>query len=223
VTDADAWLAFPRLRWVYDRLQLSQALGYECGPAGTLPPRAGTWFVKPIINLNGMGIDCSVREYDGGSAFPIRPGSFWMPHFTGRHLSMDLKRVGRRWKVKFAVECFCRNARPFEWRRVGDRPAVHVPIAAETAEVPWINVELVGGRVIEVHLRRNPDFAAMPHARSAFPVWEGDPVPRDMVPDPEDADGFLVPRRVGFVYRGMEADEKMPATAGIGVSELAGA
>ena len=55
--------------------------------------------------------------------------------------------------------------------------------------------------MIEVHLRRNHDFDAMPEALSAFPVWEGEPVPEDMVPDPEDADGLLVPRRLGFVYR----------------------
>jgi hypothetical protein len=45
---------------------------------------------------------------------------------------------------------------------------------------------------------------AGPDAYSAFPVWEGEPVPEDMVPDPEDADGFLAPRRLGFVYRSEE-------------------
>ena len=40
MTDAEAWEAHPKLRWIYDRLRLSQMLGYECGPAGTLPPRA---------------------------------------------------------------------------------------------------------------------------------------------------------------------------------------
>ena len=56
MTDGEAWQAYPKLRWVYDRLQLSLALGYECGPAGTLPPRPGIWFVKPIINLtHGVG------------------------------------------------------------------------------------------------------------------------------------------------------------------------
>ena len=88
ITDADAWQRYPRLRWLYDRLQLSQALGYECGPAGTLPPGPGLWFVKPIINLNGMGVGAHAQHYDGGPIFPIQPGSFWMPHFIGRHISI---------------------------------------------------------------------------------------------------------------------------------------
>ena len=202
--DGEAWQAYPKLRWVYDRLRLSQALGYECGPAGTLPPRRGTWFVKPIINLNGMGIDAGTQAYDGGASFPVRPGSFWMPRFTGRHLSFDLKRVSNEWEVAFAVECIYRNNRPYEWRRVEDRPELPVLIPPDASAVPWLNIETIGSNVIEVHLRRNHDFDAMPDACSAFPVWEDEPVPEDMVPDPEDADGFLVPRRLGFVYRSEE-------------------
>jgi hypothetical protein len=200
MTDADAWQRYPKLRWVYDRLQLSQVLEYECGPAGTLPPRAGDWFVKPIINLNGMGVDAYAREYDGGPAFAIRPGSFWMPRFYGRHLSIDLRRVPYGWDVELAVECIYRNNRPFEWRKVADRPEFPVLISPEGTDVPYINIEMIGSNVIEVHLRRNCDFDAMPEASSAFPVWDGERVPAEMVPDPEDADGFLIPMRLGFVY-----------------------
>jgi hypothetical protein len=44
-------------------------------------------------------------------------------------------------------------------------------------------------------------------------VWDGDPVPADMVADPEDADGFLVPMRLEFVYRtaGLRAEPPRPA------------
>jgi hypothetical protein len=202
--DGELWQAYPKLRWVYDRLQLSQVLEYECGPAGTLPPRPGIWFVKPIINLNGMGVDACAQTYDGGQGFPIRPGSFWMPRFTGRHLSLDLKRFPNQWEVQFAVECIYRNNRPYEWRRVKDRPKLPVLISPDATDIPWLNVEMIGSNVIEVHLRRNHDFDVMPDAYSAFPIWEGEPVPADMVPDPEDADGFLVPRRLGFVYRSEE-------------------
>ena len=199
--DAEAWQAHPNLRWIYDRLQLSLALGYECGPAGTLPSRPGIWFVKPIINLNGMGVDAHAQAYDGGAGFPVRPGSFWMPRFTGRHLSLDLKRARNAWQVEFAVECIYRNDRPHEWWRVKDRPALPVLIPPDATAMSWLNVEMIGSNVIEVHLRRNHDFDAMPEACSAFPIWEGEPVPHDMISNPEDADGFLAPRRLGFVYR----------------------
>ena len=103
MTDAEAWQCYPQLRWLYDRLQLSLALDYECGPAGTLPPRPGIWFVKPIINLNGMGVGAYAQHYDGGPAFPVRPGSFWMPHFTGRHLSIDFERASSGWDSVLTV------------------------------------------------------------------------------------------------------------------------
>ena len=201
MTDAEAWRCYPQLRWLYDRLQLSQALEYECGPAGTLPPRPGIWFVKPIINLNGMGVGAYAQHYDGGPAFPVRPGSFWMPHFTGRQLSIDRKRAPSGWDLGLAVECFCRNHRPFEWRKVADVPELPDIIALDGTDIPCFNVELIGSNIIEVHLRRNHDFDAIPEASSVFPVWDGEPVPPDMVVDAEDADGFLVPKRLGFVYR----------------------
>ena len=202
MTDAEAWQRYPKLRWVYDRLQLSQALGYECGPAGTLPPRRGIWFVKPLINLNGMGVGACAREYDGGPVFPVRPGSFWMPRFAGRHLSIDFKRVPYGWDFDFAVECVYRNNRPFEWKKVSDAPEFPALISPDGSDIPHLNVEVIGHNIIEIHLRRNQDFDAMPEASSAFPVWEGDAVPVDMIPDPEDADGYLIPKRLGFVYRG---------------------
>ena len=122
--DGEAWQAHPGLRWLYDRLQLSQALAYECGPAGTLPPRPGIWFVKPIINLNGMGVDAYAQAYDGGPGFPVRPGSFWMPRFTGRHLSLDPKTLARTDGRSNRRRVHLPQTRPYEWRRVEDRPAL---------------------------------------------------------------------------------------------------
>ncbi len=215
MTDAEAWQCYPQLRWLYDRLQLSQALDYECGPAGTLPPRPGIWFVKPIINLNGMGVGAYAQHYDGGPAFPVRPGSFWMPHFSGRHLSTDLKRAPSGWDFGLTVECICRNNRPFEWRKVTDLPELPGIIAIDGTDIPCLNIELIGSNIIEVHLRRNHDFDALPEASSVFPVWDGEPVPADMVADAEDADGFLVPMRLGFVYRREKTDaEPGGVTAG---------
>ena len=210
MTDGEAWQAYPKLRWMYDRLQLSQALGYECGPAGTLPPRPGMWFVKPIINLNGMGVGAHAQVYDGGPVFPICPGSFWMPHFAGRQLSIDFKRMSYGWDAELTVECISRNNRPVEWRKVTYRSEFPVLISPGGTDIPYLNVEMIGSNMIEVHLRRNCDFDARPEASSAFPVWDGEQVPVDMIFDPEDADGFLVPRRLGFVYRVEKCSPRRP-------------
>ena len=38
----------------------------------------------------------------------------------------------------------------------------------------WINCEFIGGKLIEVHFRRNPDFR---YGNSmAIPVWEGEEI-----------------------------------------------
>ena len=71
-------------------------------------------------------------------------------------------------------------------------------LRVDGTDIPCFNIELIGSNVIEVHLRRNHDFDVMPEASSAFQVWDGEPVPPDMVVDAEDADGFLVPKRLGF-------------------------
>jgi hypothetical protein len=128
-----------------------------------------------------------------------------MSHFTGRHLSVDLTRAPSGWDFNLTIECIYRNNRPDEWRMViaSDLPDLS---AIEATNVTTFNLEVIGNHVIEVHLRRNYDFDAMPDPFSIFPVWEGDPVPPDMVADPEDADGFLVPRRLGFVYRHAKLD-----------------
>jgi hypothetical protein len=140
-----------------------------------------------------------------------------MPHFSGRHLSLDFKRSGYAWTVELAVECLYRNNRPCEWRKVSDWPEFPIPISSDATDLTHLNIELIGSSVIEVHLRRNCDFDAMQEASAACPVWEGDVVPPDMVPDPEDADGFLVPRRLGFVYRCEEThrERSLPAALDI--------
>ena len=41
--------------WIYDKLILSKKLGHLCGPAGIDLPFTGTFIVKPITNILGMG------------------------------------------------------------------------------------------------------------------------------------------------------------------------
>ena len=92
-----------------------------------------------------------------------------MPHFTGRHLSLDFKRAGYAWNIELAVEYFYRNNRPCEWRKVADWPEFSVPILSDATDLAYLNLELIGGNLIEVHLRRRCNFDAMPEASAAFP------------------------------------------------------
>jgi hypothetical protein len=53
--DYKVWQDIPAFRSLYNKLDLSLRLGYTAGPAGCPVPKSGTYIVRPIINLSGMG------------------------------------------------------------------------------------------------------------------------------------------------------------------------
>lgn len=103
----------------------------------------------------------------------IPPGSFWMPYFRGRHISVDYQ-----WGQQvLAVEGF-RNTNRLDrfsrWCRVPDQiplPEVFGPVAQD---LEWINLEFIGGLVIEAHARYNDDFANH-DADEIYPQWRDEP------------------------------------------------
>jgi hypothetical protein len=157
--DTDAWQWYPAHRWVYDKLAVALSQKLEAGPHGT-PPLRFPVFSKPIVNLKGMGVGSRVlhsqADYDEHSA----PGHFWMTLLDGRHISSDLAVVGGvpRW-----------------WRHVTGKPAgegtfdywtIHADAEAEIEDrcgvwvrahlagyTGMLNLETIGGTIIEVHLR----------------------------------------------------------------------
>ena len=101
----------------------------------------------------------------------VPDGYFWCEVFKGRHLSFDYH-FG---KQVLAVEGFrddpSRLDRFSRWEKTADKftlPKLLVPIAKK---YEWVNVEVIGGRVIEVHLRYNDDFYS--HTSDVIvPVWK---------------------------------------------------
>jgi hypothetical protein len=157
--DSDAWQWYPGQRWVYDKLAVALSQELEAGPHGTPPPRFPV-FSKPIVNLRGMGVGSrvlrSAADYDAHYA----PGHFWMTLLEGRHVSSDVAVIAGvpRW-----------------WRHVTGKPAgegtfdywtVHAQADAQiearcgdwlrrhlAGYTGMLNLETIGGRIIEVHLR----------------------------------------------------------------------
>jgi hypothetical protein len=157
--DPDAWQWYPAQRWVYDKLAVALSQGLDAGPHGTPPPRFPV-FSKPIINLKGMGIGsrtlATAEDYERHAT----PGHFWMTLLKGRHVSSDIAVV---------------EGLPRWWRHVTGKPAGEGTFdywtvqAAADAEIEaqcgkWVrahlagytgmlNLETIGGTIIEVHLR----------------------------------------------------------------------
>nr|TFG53380.1 MAG: hypothetical protein E4H34_03770 [Hyphomicrobiales bacterium] len=157
--DGDAWSWYPKHRWVYNKLDVAASQGLECAPHG-LDPESFPVFSKPIYNMRGMGAGSRVirtlKEYKQVQ----RPGHFWMRLLDGEHVSSDIAVV---------------DGEPLWWRHVtgaalGEGIFDYWLVRAERLPEleaycgDWIrkelagysgmvNVETIGGRIIEVHLR----------------------------------------------------------------------
>ncbi|MEQ9641620.1 MAG: hypothetical protein RIM84_16465 [Alphaproteobacteria bacterium] len=157
--DGDAWLWYPRHKWIYNKMEVADRQGFVCGPHGLEPPSFPV-FSKPIYNMRGMGAGSRVirtlKEYKHAQ----RPGHYWMPLLEGEHVSSDIAVV---------------DGEPAWWRHtigaaLGEGMFDYwTVLAAGRPEIedyagPWIrenlagytgmmNIETIGARIIEAHLR----------------------------------------------------------------------
>jgi hypothetical protein len=170
VGDADVFDSIdPDDLWSVDKLILAKKLGHVCGPAGIAPPSPGQYVVRPIMNLKMMSRGASIQYLDSDS---IPDGYFWCEIFTGRHLSFDY-----HWgKQILAVEGF-RND-PFErldrfsqWNKIEEEFKLPKILQDVADRYIFFNVEVIGGKVIEVHFRYNDDFANH-NATTIIPIWK---------------------------------------------------
>lgn len=172
ISDVDVWdkIEADDL-WIYDRLILSKKLGYTCGPAGVAPPKENEYIVKPCSNYRMMGRGASIMTLSPSDHDKVPDGYFWCEYFKGRHMSFDYN-YG---KQVLAVEGMRQDDRKLDrflmWRKVEEKfklPAFLQPIAKK---YEWFNVEVIGGHIIEVHLRYNDDFRNH-DGNIIIPIWK---------------------------------------------------
>jgi hypothetical protein len=157
--DADSWTWYPRWRWVYDKVAVALTQGLEAAPHG-VPPKSYPVFSKPITNLKGMGVGSRVLGSAADYTEHYAPGHMWMTLLDGRHVSSDVAVL---------------DGKPVWWRHATghasgegtfDYWAIHAGAdsAIEQNAGRWIeehfagytgmlNLETIGGRIIEAHLR----------------------------------------------------------------------
>jgi hypothetical protein len=162
--DSDAWVWYPGHRWVYDKIAVAQSQALVAGPHGVLPPKYPV-FSKPIVNLKGMGIGSRVLRTAAEYEQNLTSGHMWMTLLEGAHVSSDVAVV---------------DGEPRWWRHVTGAPGgdgtfdywtLHAAPdgALEDYCGSWIrshlrgytgivNVETIGGWIIEVHLRMSDQW-----------------------------------------------------------------
>ncbi|MEM9692699.1 MAG: hypothetical protein AAGA56_09150 [Myxococcota bacterium] len=157
--DLDSYRLYPKHRWIYNKLLVAETQGLPCGPHGILPETYPV-FSKPIYNLRGMGMETRVFPSEAEYLAERDPGHMWVELLRGDHLSSDLAVVAG--EVQW-------------WRHVQGKPGPHqtfdywTVLAARRPDVEqfceaWVkehfadytgmmNLETIGGRIIEGHLR----------------------------------------------------------------------
>ena len=184
VYDSDVWHTLnPEDAWVYDKLVLSRRLGYLCGPAGVAVPHTARYIVRPAVNYRGMGLGASI-ELLAQDTDTIPDGYFWCEVFAGRHLSFDYNRGTQCLAVEGVQDG---TQRFMSWRKVPDTFQLPDFLQAIANKYPEFNCETIGGKIIEVHLRGNPDFVGH-NSTEIVPIWRENFLAR---PD-GDRIGFLL-------------------------------
>jgi len=157
--DVDGYKFNPRHRAIYNRLLVARSQGLECG-LHDAPPPCYPVFCKPVTNLKGMGAGTSVLERERDFLENCRPGDCWMKLLTGDHISSD-------WAVVGGETAWCRHTRgipaiggTFDYwiieARVRRRLERYCRAWIRTNLSDYtgmVNIETIGGRIIEAHLR----------------------------------------------------------------------
>jgi hypothetical protein len=159
IDDIDCHDWFPEYRFVYDKLFVARSQGLACGTAHDLP---GTFpvFAKPQVNLKGMGLG-SLAIRDGDSfATHMQPGMMWMTLLEGAHVSTDCAVVKGevRWIRQATGLAFGEGMFKHWIIHAEDDSALSAYITDWVAAVlprytGMINVETIGGRIIEAQIR----------------------------------------------------------------------
>lgn len=216
VYDNDAWHHYPQHRSFFNKLELSLKLGYTAGPSGVNVPNNNEYIVRPIMNLNGMGVGASKTYITTDNLTAVPPGYFWCEYFYGNHISIDYE-----WQQKdygppvlcpiFAAQGYRSDLELYRfnsWRQI-QIPYIPLPEwISVLSDVPRINIEFINDKIIEIHLRAGVDFP--PGATEIIPKWSD--MPDDecaiftrqgfkYIDNFDDAEGQLDIKRLGFYYR----------------------
>lgn len=157
--DEHAYEFYPDHRWIYNKLLICDTQGIAGAPHG-VPPKSFPVFSKPIYNMHGMGVGGRIidtaAELDAG----MSAGHMWMALANGEHVSSDAVVIGGevQWWRHSVGKALAEGVFDYWSVRAEERPDI------EKYCGDWlrthlkgysgaVNIETIGGRIIEVHLR----------------------------------------------------------------------
>ena len=172
INDKDVWPNCPvDYLWIYDKLILARKFGHRAGPAGVPVPKADWYIVRPITNIRMMSRGAARVWLTPEDTDAVPDGFFWSECFAGRHTSTDFHYGIQTLAVEGFRDDPNRLDRFSKWEKINDKYNFPEELGELWRLTPWVNVEYIGGKVIEVHLRWNDDFSN--HASDTiYPVWK---------------------------------------------------
>ena len=158
-TTGPSWAHYREHNWVYNKLEIAQTQGLPCSPLGGSLPDRYPVMIKPVYNLFDMGKGTAVARDRSELEACTFPGCFWMEFLEGDHLSHDV--ILREGKPEHVVTFVGHplSGRRFDYWETVDTPRavldyVHGWLARHLPDFTGcVNLETIGGCIIEVHLR----------------------------------------------------------------------
>ncbi len=157
--DEHAYEFYPQHRWIYNKLLICDTQGITGAPHG-VPPPSFPIFSKPIYNMHGMGVGGRVIHSEAELAANTHAGHMWMALADGEHVSSDVVVIGgeAQWWRHSVGKPLGEGVFDYWTVLAEERPAIeeycgkwlHENLKGYTGAV---NLETIGGRIIEVHLR----------------------------------------------------------------------
>jgi len=201
--DEDAWLKYPQYHKWFNKLYVAEHFGYKCGPAGLKVPCPNNYVVRPIYNLAGMGLNAVVLYLTPTDTHLIQPGYFWVEYFKDTHYSIDyVKKDG----VFYQVANFIGINKPenlslfTSWKQTDYQ--FTLPDSLKELEVDNLNIEVIGNKIVEVHLRSG--FLHLKEYVELIPVFDHQSTSRfgyKFIEEYDDAKGHLHIKRLGYLVR----------------------
>lgn len=157
--DEHAYEFYPQHRWIYNKLLICDTQGISGAPHG-VPPPSFPIFSKPIYNMHGMGVGGRVIDSEAELAANTHAGHMWMALADGEHVSSDVVVIGgeAQWWRHSVGKPLGEGVFDYWTVLAEERPGIEEYCGRWLQEnlkgyTGAINLETIGGSIIEVHLR----------------------------------------------------------------------